>query len=63
VEACFRFLETHIDAEAEADLRRLEAIREATGPNIGLMIDINTAFDRDTALAHGLTFAAFEPLW
>jgi L-alanine-DL-glutamate epimerase-like enolase superfamily enzyme len=63
VDAGFRFLKTHLGAEADEDLRRLEAIREAAGPDIGLMIDINTAFDRDTALARGLAFAAFEPLW
>jgi D-galactarolactone cycloisomerase len=63
VEAGFRFVKTHLGAEADADLRRLEAIREAVGPDIGLMIDVNTAFDRDTALERGLAYAAFEPLW
>ncbi len=62
MQAGFRCLKIHLGAEAEEDLRRSKAIREATGPDIGLMIDINTAFDRDTALERGLDFAAFEPL-
>jgi L-alanine-DL-glutamate epimerase-like enolase superfamily enzyme len=63
VDAGFRFLKTHIGAEPEGDLARLEAIRNAVGPDIGLLIDVNTAFDRDAALARGREYAAFEPLW
>jgi D-galactarolactone cycloisomerase len=63
VDAGFHFVKTHLGAEPEIDLVRLEAIRKAIGNDIGLMIDANTAFDRDTALARGQQFAAFEPLW
>lgn len=63
VDAGFRAVKTHIGAEYDRDLDRLEAIRRAIGPDIGLMIDINTIYDRQTALEQGLRQAAFNPLW
>jgi L-alanine-DL-glutamate epimerase-like enolase superfamily enzyme len=59
----FRWVKTHIGAEYDNDLVRLEAIRRAIGPDIGLMIDINTVFDRQTALEQGRRHAAFDPFW
>jgi L-alanine-DL-glutamate epimerase-like enolase superfamily enzyme len=65
VDVGFRHVKTHIgtDGERDGDLRRCEAIRSAIGPDVGFMIDINTAFDRDTALVRGREFAAFRPFW
>jgi L-alanine-DL-glutamate epimerase-like enolase superfamily enzyme len=63
VDEGFRWVKTHIGAEQDNDLVRLEAIRRAIGPEIGLMIDINTAYDRQTALEQGLRQAAFDPFW
>ncbi len=63
VDEGFRWVKTHIGAEPERDLERLDAIRRAIGPDIGLMIDINTAFDLRTALEQGLKQAAFSPFW
>jgi L-alanine-DL-glutamate epimerase-like enolase superfamily enzyme len=63
VDEGFRWVKTHIGAEHDKDLVRLEAIRRAIGPEIGLMIDINTAYDRQTALEQGLKQAAFDPFW
>lgn len=59
----FTCVKTHIGAERDRDLVRLEAIRRAIGPQIGLMIDINTAYDRRTALEEGRRQAAFDPFW
>ena len=61
----FTCVKTHIGApgERDHDLARCEAIRQAIGPGIGYMIDINTAFDRPTALERGREFAAFDPFW
>jgi L-alanine-DL-glutamate epimerase-like enolase superfamily enzyme len=61
----FRCVKTHIGApgERDRDLARCDAIRKAIGPDTGFMIDINTAFDRQTALARGREFAAFDPFW
>src|SRR5690606_7937058 len=65
VAAGFRAVKTHIGAagQRDGDLARCRAIREAIGPDIGFMIDINTAFDRQTALARGREFADFDPFW
>jgi D-galactarolactone cycloisomerase len=63
VDEGFRWVKTHIGAEPDKDLVRLEAVRKAIGPEIGLMIDINTAFDRQTALEQGLKQSAFDPFW
>jgi L-alanine-DL-glutamate epimerase-like enolase superfamily enzyme len=63
VDQGFRWVKTHIGAEYDQDLVRLEAIRRAIGPEIGLMIDINTAYDRRTALKQGMRQAAFDPFW
>jgi L-alanine-DL-glutamate epimerase-like enolase superfamily enzyme len=65
VEAGFRCVKTHIGApgERDNDLARCEAIRRAVGPDVGLMIDVNTAFDRDTALARGREYRHFAPFW
>ncbi len=65
VEQGFRWMKTHIGAPGQhaQDLQRLAAIRAAIGPDVGLMIDINTGYDRDTALASGRDFAEFNPFW
>jgi L-alanine-DL-glutamate epimerase-like enolase superfamily enzyme len=63
VDEGFRWVKTHIGAEHDRDLVRLEAIRRAIGPEIGLMIDINTVYDRQTALEQGRRQAAFDPFW
>ncbi|MHB8771862.1 MAG: mandelate racemase/muconate lactonizing enzyme family protein [Syntrophales bacterium] len=63
VDQGFRWVKTHIGAEKDGDLLRLEAIRRAIGPDVGLMIDINTIYDRQTALEQGLRQAAFNPFW
>jgi L-alanine-DL-glutamate epimerase-like enolase superfamily enzyme len=63
VDEGFRWVKTHIGAERDNDLVRLEAVRRAIGPDIGLMIDINTVYDRQTALEQGRRQAAFDPFW
>jgi L-alanine-DL-glutamate epimerase-like enolase superfamily enzyme len=65
VAAGFRCVKTHIGApgERDRDLARCDAIRRAIGPDVGYMIDINTAFDRQTALERGREFAQFDPFW
>jgi L-alanine-DL-glutamate epimerase-like enolase superfamily enzyme len=61
----FRYVKTHLGApgERDRDLERCRAIRRAIGPDAGFMIDINTAFDRETALSRGREFADFNPFW
>jgi D-galactarolactone cycloisomerase len=65
VEQGFRYVKTHLGAagEHDRDLKRLEAIRRAIGAGVGLMVDINTAFDRQQALEFGREITAFDPFW
>ncbi len=65
VESGFRHVKAHLGApgERDGDLARCEAVRRAVGPNVGYMIDVNTAFDRETALARGREFRQFNPFW
>jgi L-alanine-DL-glutamate epimerase-like enolase superfamily enzyme len=65
VEQGFPCVKTHIGApgERQRDLERMRRIREAIGPETGFMVDINTAFDRPTALSFGREIASFSPYW
>ncbi len=51
-----------IDTVAEV-IERTKAIREATGPNIDLMADVNQGWDVKQALTLGRELAAFDIYW
>jgi len=59
----FRIVKTHLGVEPEDDVRRVRALREAIGPGVGLMVDINTAFDRPTAIRFGQRIAEYDIYW
>ena len=61
----FRYVKTHLGAAQERtrDLERVAAIRAAIGPEVGFMIDINTAFDREQAREFGEKLIEFRPFW
>jgi L-alanine-DL-glutamate epimerase-like enolase superfamily enzyme len=61
----FRCVKTHIGTPGEwdRDLQRVDAIRRAIGPDVGFMIDMNTVFSRDRALAFGQALAPYRPYW
>jgi D-galactarolactone cycloisomerase len=65
VEQGFRCVKTHVGAPGEwdRDLERVEAVRRAIGPDVGFMIDVNTAFEPEQALAFGQSLLAFHPYW
>ncbi len=65
VEQGFRYVKTHIGApgEHDRDLQRVEAVRQAIGPDVGFMIDINTGFERQQALDFGRELIPFDPFW
>jgi D-galactarolactone cycloisomerase len=65
VEQGFRAVKTHLGApgEEDRDLQRLEALRQAIGPDMGLMVDVNTAFEPPQALAFGQGILPFDPFW
>lgn len=45
------------------DLRRIEAVRQAIGPAVKLMVDANGRWDVTTALSLGHRFADFDVFW
>jgi L-alanine-DL-glutamate epimerase-like enolase superfamily enzyme len=59
----FRGVKTHLGVDAVDDPRRVRAIREAIGPDVALMVDVNTAFDRPTAIRFGQHIAEFDIAW
>jgi L-alanine-DL-glutamate epimerase-like enolase superfamily enzyme len=65
VEQGFRCVKTHLGApgEADRDLQRTEAVRRAIGPDVGLMVDVNTAFEPPQALTFGQALLPFDPYW
>lgn len=63
VERGFRTVKTHVGVDPDDDVRRVRALREAIGPDIGLMVDINTGFDRPTAIRFGRRIAEYDITW
>src|SRR5262245_35147410 len=65
VDQGFRAVKTHLGApgEGDRDLQRAEAVRRAVGPDVGLMVDVNTAFEPAEALAFGQALLPFRPYW
>ncbi|MEM7251269.1 MAG: mandelate racemase/muconate lactonizing enzyme family protein [Pseudomonadota bacterium] len=61
----YTHVKTHVGApgEFDNDLERLRQVREAIGPDVGFMVDINTAFDRDMALRFGEAIKEIDPFW
>jgi L-alanine-DL-glutamate epimerase-like enolase superfamily enzyme len=49
--------------EPEQDLRRIEAVRHAIGPNIKLMVDANGRWDLRTALHVGAKLKDYDIYW
>jgi D-galactarolactone cycloisomerase len=63
VERGFRSVKTHLGIDAVDDPRRVRAIRDAIGADVALMVDVNTAFDRATAIRFGQAIAEFDIAW
>jgi L-alanine-DL-glutamate epimerase-like enolase superfamily enzyme len=63
VEQGFRRVKTHVGVDPHDDVRRVRALREAIGPDVGLMVDINTGFDRPTAIRFGRRIAEYDITW
>jgi L-alanine-DL-glutamate epimerase-like enolase superfamily enzyme len=63
VEQGYRLVKTHLGVDAEDDVRRVRALREAIGSDVGLMVDINTGFDRPTAIRFGRRIAEYDITW
>ncbi|HET7767194.1 MAG TPA: mandelate racemase/muconate lactonizing enzyme family protein [Chloroflexota bacterium] len=50
-------------AGLRGDQERVRAVREAIGPEIDLMIDVNNAWDANTAIKFGRMIEQYEPYW
>lgn len=63
VERGFSTVKTHLGVDPDGDVARVGALRKAIGPGVGLMVDINTAFDRPTAIRFGRRIAEYDITW
>jgi L-alanine-DL-glutamate epimerase-like enolase superfamily enzyme len=45
------------------DAERVRAVREAIGPDVDLMIDVNNAWDATTSIKFGRMIEKYEPYW
>ncbi len=63
VERGFRHVKTHLGRDAQDDIRRVRALREAIGPDVALMVDINTAYSLPTAITFGRRIEEFDIFW
>ncbi|MFT5175032.1 MAG: D-galactarolactone cycloisomerase [Gammaproteobacteria bacterium] len=61
----YTHMKTHVGAagEFDNDVERLRQVRAAIGPDLGFMVDINTAFDRAQALRFGEAIKDINPFW
>ena len=61
----YTHMKTHVGARGEFDndVERLRQVRAAIGPDLGFMVDINTAFDRAQALRFGQAIQDINPFW
>ena len=63
VQLGYQSVKTHLGVDPVDDVRRVRALRDAIGPDVGLMIDINTAFDSTTAIRFGRRVAEYDIAW
>ena len=60
----FRFMKLRIGKpRAEEDLERVRAVRQAIGPDIGLMVDANQGFNVNHAVKLGRSLEEFNLIW
>jgi D-arabinonate dehydratase len=45
------------------DVERVRAVRDAIGPDVDLMVDVNNAWDATTAIRFGRMIERYEPFW
>ena len=51
------------EASAEAELARLRTMREAVGPDVDIMVDINQGWDVNRAITVGRGMAEYGLFW
>jgi len=63
IEAGIADVKMKIGTDPAADVERVRCAREAIGPEAGLFVDANGAYDRKQALAKAAAFAEFGVSW
>ena len=61
--AGMRWVKMKIGRDAKADLARVSAAKKAIGPETGLFVDANGAYDRKQALRQGKLFSELNVNW
>jgi D-galactarolactone cycloisomerase len=61
--AGYRAMKMKVGYGLATDVRNVAAVREAIGPEIGLAVDANCAYDAGTAVALGRELEPFNLLW
>ncbi len=63
VDAGYHAVKMKIGYSPEVDVQIVAAVREAIGPNIGLGVDSNCAYDAGTAARLGSRLEPYDPMW
>ena len=58
-----RWVKIKIGSEWDRDAARVRVARDAIGPDVGLFIDANGAYDRKAALHYAAQFAQYDVQW
>ena len=59
----FKKIKVKVGLDAETDFGNVQAIREAVGPDIGIMLDANSGFSTEEALRLGTMLEPLKILW
>lgn len=59
----FRKVKVKVGLGVERDARNIEAIREAVGPDIGIMVDANCGYTLEAALRFGKIMETLNVIW
>lgn len=63
IESGYRNVKLKIGRGIKSDLAHLEAVRDGIGPQVGLMVDANCAYDVSTAIRLSCELARFDIMW
>jgi L-alanine-DL-glutamate epimerase-like enolase superfamily enzyme len=63
VQQGYRKLKVKVGMGVETDFANVKAIREAVGPDIGIMLDANSGYDAETSLKLGYLIEPLDIIW
>ena len=59
----YRKIKVKVGMNVETDFANVKAIREAVGPDIGIMLDANSGYDAETSLKLGYLIEPLDIIW